>query len=190
MAMPLIAEDGTVPEGANTCASVADADAYPLSRGVSDWAAPPSSDLESDPQLSAKEAAPIHSADYLNGLKRKGEKIEYDWPMTWPRAGVPTGVKNVHGVIQFVACDIVPSVIKRACIELAALFIAGEDPPAPIERGERAASETVGPISTSYFDGAASETLYPAVSGLVWALLREVPGQSGSISGFAETGRA
>lgn len=124
--MPLIVEDGTMPEGANTYASVADADAYLLSRGVSGWAAPPSSDLEPDPQLSAKEAALIRSADYLNGLKWKGEKIEYDWPMAWPRAGVPTGVKNIHGVMQFVACDTVPSAVKRACIELAALFIAGK----------------------------------------------------------------
>ena len=111
--MSLIVEDGTMPEGANTYASVADADAYLLSRGVSDWAAPPSSDLEPDPQLSAKEAALIRSADYLNGLKWKGEKIEYDWPMAWPRAGVPTGVKNIHGVMQFVACDTVPSAVKR-----------------------------------------------------------------------------
>lgn len=35
--MPLIVEDGTMPEGANTYASVADADAYLLSRGVSGW---------------------------------------------------------------------------------------------------------------------------------------------------------
>ena len=106
-----------------------------------------------------------------------------------PDTGQPE-VENIHGVMQFVACDTVPSAVKRACIELAALFIAGEDPLAPIERGGRVASETVGPISTSYFDDAASETLYPAVSGLVWAFLREIPGQSGSISGFAETGRA
>ncbi len=188
--MVLIVEDGTMPKGANTYASLADADDYLLSRGVSDWPAPPSSDLEPAPQLAAKEAALIRAADYLNGLKWKGEKIEYDWPMAWPRAGVPTGVKNIHGVMQLVACDTVPSAVKRACIELAALFIAGEDPLAPIERGGRVASETVGPISTSYFDDAASETLYPAVSGLVWAFLREIPGQSGSISGFAETGRA
>ena len=51
--MSLIVEDGTMPEGANTYASVADADAYLLSRGVSDWAAPPSSDLEPDPQITS-----------------------------------------------------------------------------------------------------------------------------------------
>lgn len=73
--MALIVEDGTMPEGANTYASVSEADTYLLSRGVSDWPAPPSSDLEPDPQLSAKEAALIRSADYLNGLKWKGEKL-------------------------------------------------------------------------------------------------------------------
>lgn len=187
--MALIVEDGTMPEGANSYASVEDGDAYLVPRGISDWPAPvQGSDLEPDPNLPAKEAALIRASDYLNSLQWLGSRQVWDWPMAWPRANVPLPGMP-HGC-EFVPGDSVPQAVKRACIELAALFMGGEDPLAPVERGGRVASETVGPLSTTYFEDAASETLYPAVSGLAGMFLAKIPGQAQSVTGMVEAGRS
>lgn len=187
--MALIVEDGTMPEGANSYASVEDADVYLVPRGISDWPAPvQGSDLEPDPNLPAKEAALIRASDYLNSLQWLGSRQVWDWPMAWPRVDVPLPGMAHDG--EFVPEDSVPQAVKRACIELAALFMGGEDPLAPVERGGRVASETVGPLSTTYFEDSASETLYPAVSGLVGPFLAKIPGEAQSVTGMVEAGRS
>lgn len=184
--MSLIVEDGTMPPGANSYASVEDADAYLVPRGVSGW---PSPSDPPDPNLAAKEAALIRASDWLNTLLWKGERIDPLWTMAWPRAGVPLSKRDINGVMQFVPHNVVPVAVQRACIELAALIFAGENPLEPVERGGRVASETVGPISTSYFNDAPSQTLYPAVSGLIGAFLSEIPGKESKLSGCVQVGR-
>lgn len=192
----LIIEDGTMPDGANSYASVAETDAYWSLRSVgksSSWPSSPEQPAptpeepepqpEPDPNIAQKEAALIRASDYLNTLQWHGEKIFWDWPMAWPRegAGLPD-MKISDPVGPDIPADgevkryIIPTAVKRACMELAAVFIGGENPLAPVERGGRVASETVGPISTSYFDDAADETLYPAVAGLIGPFLRIIPG--------------
>ena len=194
--MTLIIEDGTMPEGANSYASVEDADAYWSVRAVdeaSSWPPAPEQSGDTpedpnpqpvpDPNIAQKEAALVRASDYLNTLQWHGEKISWDWPMAWPREG--EGLPNMKISIPIdpdIPADgevkryIIPTAVKRACMELAAVFIGGENPLAPVERGGRVASETVGPISTSYFDDAADETLYPAVAGLIGPFLRIIPG--------------
>lgn len=171
--MALIIEDGTMPEGANSFASVAEADAYLSARGLS-WPLP-ESDVVQDANLAAKEAALVRAADYLNVLAWRGSKVEWNWPMSWPRKDAPIPGSSE----QFIPDNVVPVQVKRACMELAALFYAGEDLLAAVERGGRIASETVGPISTSYFDDASSETFYPAVAGLIGDFLTTIPGEAG-----------
>lgn len=171
--MALIIEDGTMPEGANAFASVDEADAYLSARNIASWPVP-ASDLEQDNNLSAKEAALVRASDYLNTLAWRGVKADWNWPMCWPRKDVP-----VPGSDKVIPADVVPVQVKRACMELAALFYAGEDLLAAVERGGRVASETVGPISTSYFDDASNETFYPAVAGLIGDFLTVIPGEAG-----------
>lgn len=173
--MALIIEDGTMPNGANTFASVADADAYFSERGNTDW---PAKNEEVDANLSKKENALIRAADYLNTLSWKGARVSWDWPMCWPRQQVPIpgDVKD-----REIPDNVVPSCVKRACMELAVLFYNGEDPLASQERGGRVKSETVGPLSTSYFDDASNETYYPAVAGLISDYLTVVPGEASSM---------
>ena len=68
--MALIIEDGTMPEGANTYASVADADSY-LAERSENWPSAPS-DITPDANIAKKERALILAADWLNTLEWKG----------------------------------------------------------------------------------------------------------------------
>lgn len=179
--MSLIVEDGTMPKGANSYASLAEADAYHAVRLTESWMG--------EVTGAQKEAALIRASDWLNTLLWKGERIDPLWTMAWPRAGVPLSKRDINGVMQFVPHNVVPVAVQRACIELAALIFAGENPLEPVERGGRVASETVGPISTSYFNDAPSQTLYPAVSGLIGAFLSEIPGKESKLSGCVQVGR-
>ena len=168
----LIIEDGMMPEGANTFATVEEADAYFAARNDSGWPVP-FSDLDADPNTPAKEAALIRAADYLNTLQWNGEKVDFDWQLCWPRRGCTVGNASVPE-------DIVPRLVRTACLELAREFFGGTDILAPQEHGNRVQSETVGPISTTYFDDASAETYFPAVAGLLSQYLRVIPGKGGN----------
>ena len=171
--MPLIVEDGTMPEGANTFASVADADSYLSARGLTQaWAVPEAG--ATDPNFAAKEAALIRAADYLGTLSWKGQQVVWGWQLCFPRKNMPISDGT------YAAENIVPVKVKNACIEIAALFFAGEDLLAATERGGRVQSETVGPISISYFNDASNETYYPVIAGLLGDFLTEIPGQAGN----------
>ena len=173
--MALIIEDGTMPEGANTFASVAEADAYLAARGMTQtWIVPDAG--QEDTNLAAKEAALIRAADFMGTLSWKGQQVDWSWPLCWPRKGIP----QPGNTGQHIAEDTVPAKVKNACIEIAALFYAGEDLMAATERGGRVQSETVGPISISYFSDASNETFYPAIAGLLGEFLTEIPGQAGN----------
>lgn len=172
--MALIIEDGSMPEGANTFAGVADTDAYFSVRGNDSW--PASTGTDEDANLTAKESALVRAADYLNTLYWKGRKVQWDWPMCWPRQGVgiPGGDED-----DLIPDNVVPMQVKRACMELAAIIYSGADLFESVERGGGIKSETVGPISTTYFDDASGETYYPAVAGLIEGLVSVVPGSGG-----------
>ena len=189
--MALIVEDGTMPTGANTYASISDADTYLSARGDS-WPVS-ASDIAPDPNMSSKEAALIRAADWLNGLDWKGEQVDPVWELAWPRSGVPLR-KDFEGITQFISSDTVPLKVKRACIELAGMIYAGTDLFAPVEHGGavRSVSEsnstTIDVIeestskSVTYADNAPTETLYPLVSGLIGKFLNTIPGK---VSGFS-----
>ena len=81
--MPLIVEDGTMPAGANSFASLADADAYHAARLTEAWA----DSLAGD----KKEAALIRATDWLNRKVRwEGCKTTRKQRIAWPRTGVAT----------------------------------------------------------------------------------------------------
>lgn len=163
----LIVEDGTCPENANVYASLEQAEAYCVQRGL--W--PESKD---DPK---KQSALIRAADWLNGMDWKGSPVDMMRVMAWPRDGVQLS-PNFS-----VEPDSIPQAVVIANIEAAALFYNGEDPFAPMEHGGAVAaySEGVGPLSESktYKDSAPDETAYRAVTARLRMYLYSVEGESG-----------
>jgi hypothetical protein len=167
----LIVEDGTCPDGANTYASLAEADSYCIDRGL--WA-----DSDGDAVIIAKkETALIRATDWLNGMDWRGAKVDPLRVMAWPRDGI---VLSPSIVLDNTS---VPSAVAVACIEAAALFFGGDNPLAPQEHGGdiSAFSETVGPISSSitYKDSAPADTAYKAVTDRVRLFLNSVQGEMG-----------
>ena len=102
---PLIVEDGTLPAGANSFASVADADAYHAARLTAAW-----TDELAEVQ---KEAALIRASDWLNRkVMWNGRKASRSQRMAWPRSGVVTQDGEI-------APDEIPAEVVEACCELA-----------------------------------------------------------------------
>ncbi len=81
--MAFVVEDGSIVAGANSFASIADADAYFADRNTdSAW---------NDLGTTEKEQALVRGTDYINTtyrLKWKGHKRTGDQSLTWPRSAV------------------------------------------------------------------------------------------------------
>lgn len=135
--MALIVEDGNGMSDAEAYISVSEATAYFAARGNTAWAA------LSDTQ---REQALRLSTDYMGavyGPRWCGERLTDTQALDWPR-GEPG----------------VPEAVKRANAELAVRASAGA---LLGDQGAQVASETVGPISVTYADGARQGTRYAAV---------------------------
>ena len=118
MPVTIIVEDGTMPEGANSFASVTDADDYLVPRGL--WEETPSDD---DGTVADKKAAALlRATDYMNTLLWYGETTEPLRIMCWPRKDVRLSPAIV------VDDDTVPPQVKMACMELAGLIYTGTNP--------------------------------------------------------------
>lgn len=150
--MPLIVEDGTLPAGANSFASVADADAYHAARLTAAW-----TDELAEAQ---KEAALIRASDWLNRkVMWNGRKASRSQRMAWPRAGVSTQDGEI-------APDEIPAEVVEACCELAGFFVE-QDYLAPLDRGGDIASLGVDVISIAY-NGTGSVPSARARAGASW----------------------
>lgn len=172
----LIIEDGTMPEGANSYASITDADAYLVPRGL--WPAD-----NGEEQTAKKTAALLRAADYLNTLQWIGDSVDAMRLMAWPRQG--------DGLTP----GLVPPQVKAACIELAGLIYGGRDVLAPLARGGMILAEShslkAGDVdviggdavedSFTYAGDAPKEDYLPSVVGILRPLLREVPGKPAGI---------
>jgi len=161
--MSIIVEDGTGKSTAETYISVTDADAYFLARGVTAWAAL---------LTAAKEAALRKAADFMTQAFTSRWQGLRAYPLTqaldWPRQGVV--VDNVTVLIT-----VVPSVIQRACAELALKASSGalsED----LTQG--VTSETVGAISVTYDKTSNRKTKYTAVEAMLAPYLKSGGGCS------------
>ena len=191
----LIVEDGTMPEGANTYASLADVDAYLVQRGL--WEATP--DDAGDSVIAKKEAAIIRAFDALNTLNWVGDVPDWQRVTAWPRENVPIpGVEPKPGEEPtFLPADTIPRAVVQAQMELAGLIYGGLNPLAPVERGGKIVSmsesskegdlDVIGgdskSYSVTYAESAPVETYLPAVYGILGPYLREIPGKSGMICG-------
>lgn len=170
--MPLIVEDGSLPEGANAYADPDWAAAYLFVRGFSDW--PASGDRNEE-----KEAALVKAADYLNGLSWHGRKVKTTQPrmMAWPRSGA----YDAEG--YDIPSILVPIAVKAASAYLARLIINGTDIQPILERGGRVQSESVGTISTSYFEDSPARDIITGLADLLRGLCSDFDGYAGTGTG-------
>lgn len=144
--MTLIVEDGTGLPNAEAYISVADADAYFEARGNMAWG---------DLALPAREAALRLGADYMAqvyGPRWAGARLTDTQALDWPRCR-----------------EGVPAAVARANAELAARAASG---PLLADQGPAVKSETVGPLSVTYADGARQSVRYAAVDAMLAPLLR------------------
>lgn len=152
--MAIEVEDGTGKANAESYISVSDADTYFTARGNATWAALTEA---------AKEQALRKATDYMQAeydLRWAGERVGDTQALSWPRYSVPR--RDVS--VSYWDSDIVPTIVVRACAELAVRASAGD---LTIDVGAQVKSETVGPISVTYADGARQQTRYPAVDNML-----------------------
>ncbi|UQZ90209.1 hypothetical protein C4J81_13760 [Deltaproteobacteria bacterium Smac51] len=178
--MGLIVEDGTMPEGANSYASVSECDTWQTERASTVW--PTSPEPGEDAELAKKEAALILASDYLNGLGWNGRRSKGGRVLAWPRIGAV----DTDGYL--VPPDVVPKAVKSACCYLAGMVFSGSDLQPVMERGGRVQSESVGSLATSFFDDAASRDIYSALADLLRGLASEFDGYAGTGSGAGKKG--
>lgn len=156
--MALVVETGAGLTNANAYVAVVEVDAYASDRGITDWAALSNT---------AKESAILSATTYLDAnFMYSGSLTNPAQALSWPRTDAYDRANNVP-----VPPNIVPTTIKRACMDLAVKSGTGtillEDQP----HGGAIKSEQVGPLKVEYMDGAPAATLF-AVTGLIKGLLR------------------
>lgn len=157
--MALVTEDGTGKADAESYIAVADADTYFTARGNAAWAA-----LSTE----QKEQALRKATDYMQAeydLRWAGERTGETQALSWPRYNVP--MRGVSAGLW--PSDAVPTAVARACAELAVRASAGD---LTADVGAQVKSETVGPISVVYQDGARQQTGYPAIEHMLAALFK------------------
>jgi hypothetical protein len=154
-------------------AAIADADAWHGARGSESWPAPPEEEGEDDPNAQAKAAALVRATDYLNGLSWHGARAQAGRVMAWPRIGATD--RDGYELPE----NAVPEAVKAACCLLAGIAYTGTDLQPVLERGGRVASESVGSLSTSYFDDAACRDVYSGLADLLIGLCGDFDGYSG-----------
>lgn len=204
----LLIEDGAMPEGANSYASLELADAYLVPRGL--WEATPTiitpgengaPDMETPDTgvVSKKEAALIRAFDALNTLKWRGDAADWQRVTAWPRENVPMP----GNMSKFLPSNIIPKAVIQAQMELAGLIYGGLNPLEPVDRGgkvlSRSESFSEGDIdviggdskswSVTYADSAPVENYLPSVYGILRHYLMEIPGKAwGVVSGTVARG--
>lgn len=162
--MSLIVEDGTGKSDAESYISVADADTYFTNRGNATWAAL---------TTQQKEESLRKAADYMlqaYGLRWSGVRVLDTQALDWPRYNVPRKDAAAMSYGQpFYDSHAVPAPVARACAELAVRASAADLSP---DQAAQVKSETVGPISVVYADGARQDTFYKAVDQMLAPFLQ------------------
>lgn len=152
--MALIVEDGTGKADAESYLSVADLAAYATARGYALTGG--------DPE---KEAALRQATSYLDARWRyKAVKASAAQALEFPR----TGLTDWSGL----AVPGVPKRVKDATAELAIKVRAGTTLFDDAERGGAVKSETVGPISVTYADGAPADKRFAVAENLLQPFIK------------------
>lgn len=141
--MPLIVEDGTAKEDANSYVDLTDARAIADSRGIS---------LNADDDLLSQEL--VSSADRLNTYESRfsGSRVDVDQGLSYPRSG------SIRFGSTFPA-DKIPKELKLAQVMLAGILNAGGE----IWSSEYGgiSREKIGPLEVQYTDDAANSVGNP-----------------------------
>lgn len=153
--MAIVVEDGSGLPGAESYASVSDADTYQAARGRTLWAALSTNE---------KEQALRRATDWMLQEYRdrwQGTRMTETQALDWPRYDV-----CLDG--YWVATDTVPKEVVRACIEMAFRAASGD---LLKDQGAQVQSKSVGPISVTYAQGARQNVKYAAVDSMLRGLL-------------------
>lgn len=163
--MSLVVETGLGLSNAESYASVADSVAYHTAQGSDTWLTI---------TTTQQEQALRRATQYLTGkyrLRWAGSRMTTSQALDWPRSLVPV-VDTPYR--SYYPNNIVPSELVAACCSMALRAAAGE---LLSDQGQRAASVTVGPISTTFESGAPVATQYPEIDALLRPLLKTGGGQ-------------
>lgn len=157
--MSFIIEDGTGVAGATSYATVAQAQAYATDRGLSLPAA------EADVQKLL-----IKACDFLQSLEDQyqGSRTDAEQALAWPRSGV-----TVFGT-RLVEDDAIPSMLIQAQCQLAVDLVSNDLQ--PTDQGKEVQTETVGPLSTTYFRSGTSVAQPAKALALLEPLFRSALG--------------
>lgn len=162
--------------GTDSYFSVAEADDYFSSRGVTAWTG----------TENAKETASRRGTSYLDNQYRGrwiGIRSEQDQKLAWPRYSDET-LYDSDG--YEIADDAIPEQIKTAAMEAALLALTGVTLEPRLERGGmiKSIGKGVGPLRKDivYMDGAPVTDRYTAIEGLLRGFVDSMPGSfSGNI---------
>lgn len=155
--MALEVEDGTGKANADSYVTVVEYRAYAAARGIEDVEDRTDDEAEQDLRK---------GFDYVNSFaKWKSAPVSNDQSGEFPRTDLSDGMGRVT--------SLVPKRVKDAQCEAAILAGGGIDLFVVAERGGQVQSESVGPISTSYFQGAPPETFFQAIDRLLCVFARD-----------------
>lgn len=161
--MALVVEDGTGLATAESLISAADASTYFTARGNTTWAA-----IATD---ALREAYLRQASEYMLSNYRdrwQGLRINEDQALDWPRNGVVVSGYTL-------AYDEVPTIIKRACAELALNASAAELQP---DLTQGVLREKVGVIEVEYDKTSPQATRYKAIEAMLAPFLKSGGGAS------------
>ena len=155
--MPIIVEDGSLVDGANSYVSLEKCNEYHATLGNETWTGTDA----------AKTAAIFRAMAYIEALPWCGYKITYEQPLQWPRADV---VLDGHSV----PTDEVPNGVISALCESALLELVEPGVMRPsLDRGGQVTSfSLVGVVSETYASNAPAGTVHQSVVGPLRGLLR------------------
>lgn len=161
--MTLVIETGLGVSGANTFIDSTFADSYFSDRNNALWTG----------TTAVKQAAIISAAQFLNGLRWKGTRVDPRHTMCWPRFGVPiedwTVTGHSNGLPAWASYGMywssteVPIYVQYGQCEAALRYIQGTDMMPDLDRGGLTKIERVGPITTEYMSGAPAGVKFQSV---------------------------
>jgi hypothetical protein len=166
--MAIVVEDGTGISAANSYVTVEEVDDYCSQRGLSEW------ENASDDD---KEAALMRGMDYIESFRFRGDKVNFENPLEWPRLGWYNEVS--YGTTAYIlgAYDAhIPLGVKRATCRAAYEELMNKGTlQASLSKEDFIQSETVDVITTSYFDSMPGSIVdsFPVIKNHLKGLLRD-----------------
>ncbi len=169
----LIVEDGTVSSAsANTYITLAEADTYCSNMAYTSWASLASS---------TRESCILRAMVYIDALAFKGYKTSFQNPLSWPRAGVYSDIRNdLFGFWSEYPVNEIPKSLKRGLchaayeesLEADILLATSQD---NIKR------EKIDIIETEYFSSQPSQKIFTKVLALMSDIVQETGSRMANI---------